>query len=115
MCSHYYAKKHQKDDYITWRPIALLNTTGKALESITAVKISHLTELYQLIPNTQMGSRRGKSTETALELPTEQIHTVWGQGNDKVASLLSIDMAGAFDTVSYERLIHNLHKRRIPE
>lgn len=62
-----------------------------------------------------MGGRPGRSTETALELLTEQIHTVWGVGNDKVASLLSIDVAGAFDTVSHQRLLHNLRKRRIPE
>lgn len=68
-----------------------------------AAKISFLTERNHLIPNTQMGGRRGKSTETALALLTEQIHTVWGQGNDKVASLLNIDVAGAFDTVSHRR------------
>lgn len=111
-------KKPQKDDYTTpkaWRPIALLNTTGKALESIMAVKISHLTEMYRPIPNTQMGGRQGKSTESALALLTEQIHTVWGQGKDKVASLISLDVTGAFDTVSHERFIHNLRKRRIRE
>lgn len=80
-----------------------------------AVKIRYITELYQLIPNTQMGGRRGRSTETALELLKEQVHAVWGQGQDKVASLLSINVAGAFDTGPHKRLIHNLRKRHIPE
>lgn len=62
-----------------------------------------------------MGARRGKSTETALELPTEQVYTAWRQGNDKVATLLSMDVAEAFDTVSHPRLIHNLRKRKNPE
>lgn len=79
-----------------------------------AAKISYLAEKHQLIPSTQMGGRPGKSTETALELLTEQVHTVWGQGNNKVASLLSFDVAGAFDTVSHSRLLHNLRKHRIP-
>lgn len=61
-----------------------------------------------------MGARSGRSIVTALELLTEQVHTVWGQGKDKVASLLSMDVAGAFDTVSYECLLHNLQKRKIP-
>ena len=61
-----------------------------------------------------MGARRGRSTDTALELLTEQMHTVWGQGTDKVATLLSMDVAEAFDTVSHERLIHDLRKRKIP-
>lgn len=33
------------------------------------------------------------------------------QNNDKIATLLSIDMADAFDIVSYQRLTHNLWKR----
>ena len=111
-------KKPQKEDYTTpkaWRPIALLNTMGKALNSIMAAKMSYLTEAHRLIPDTQMGGCPRKSTETALELLTEQIHTVWGQELDKVATLLSIDVAGAFDTVSHKRLLHNSKKRRIPE
>ena len=62
-----------------------------------------------------MGARSGRSTETALELLTEQVHTVWGQGVDKVATLLSMDVASAFPTVSHPRMIHNLRKRKIPE
>ena len=85
------------------------------LESIIARKISYLTEKHRLIPDTQMGARPGRATDTALELLTEQVHTVWNQGKDKVASLLSIDVSGAFDTVSHRRLIHNLRKRKIPE
>ena len=85
------------------------------LESIIARKISYLTEKLRLIPDTQMGARPGRATDTALELLTEQVHTVWNQGKDKVASLLSIDVSGAFDTVSHRRLIHNLRKRKIPE
>lgn len=84
----------------------------KILESIMACKMSHLTEQFQLIHNTQMGGRRGRSTEMALELLVEQVHTIWDQGNDKVASLLSIDVAGAFDMVSHPWLLHNLRKRK---
>lgn len=108
----------KETDYATpkgYRLIALLNTLGKVIESIMGKKISYLAETYQLLPEAQMGARRGKSTETALELLTEQIHTIWGQGQGKVATLLSMDVAGAFDTVSYQRLIHNLRRRKIPQ
>lgn len=37
-----------------------------------------------------------------------------GQGKNKVATLLSMDVAGAFDTVSRRRLLHNMRKRKIP-
>ena len=103
-------RKIDKDDYTApnaYFPIALLNTLGKVMESIMSKKITHLAETHRLLPDSRMGARRGRSTETALELLTEQIHTVWGQGNDKIATLLSMDVAGAYDTVSHRRLIHN--------
>ena len=111
-------KKPGKEDYTVpkaYKPIALLNTLGKTLESIVAKKIMYLAEQHRLLPDTHMGARRGKSTESALELLTEQIHTVWGQGTDKIATLLSIDVSGAFDTVSHPMLLHNLRKRKIPQ
>lgn len=50
----------------------------------------------------------------ALELLTEQIHTVWAKDEKLVASLLSLDISGAFDNVSHERLLHNLRLAGIP-
>jgi hypothetical protein len=60
-----------------------------------------------------MGNRRNRSTETALDLLVEQIHTVWKASN-RVASVLSLDIAGAFDTVNHLRLLDNLRKKRVP-
>ena len=78
-------------------------------------KLSYLAEHHDWLPASQMGARPGRSTETALELLTEQIHTVWSTGNDKVATLLSMDVARAFPTVNHARLIHNLRKKRVPD
>src|SRR3979411_218538 len=60
-----------------------------------------------------MGNRTNRSTETALELLVDQIHTIWKTGN-QVASILSLDIAGAFDTVNHLRLVDNLRKKRVP-
>ena len=84
-------KKPGKEDYTipkAYRPIALLNTLGKTLESIVAKKITYLAEKHRLLPDTHMGARRGKSTESALELLTEQIHTVWGCSGPLINDLL---------------------------
>lgn len=110
-------RKPRKPDYTdpkAYRPIALLDTIGKALESVIATRINDYAEEHNLLPKTQMGARRKRSTESALELLVEQIHTVWSGGNEHVASILSLDVAGAFDNVSHIRLLHNLRKRRIP-
>jgi len=111
-------KKPGKGDYRVpkaYRPIALLDTIGKVLESIIARRISDLAEALNLLPACQMGARRMRSTTTALELLVEQVHTVWGADRKHVATALCLDMAGAFDNVSHTRLLHNLKKRRIPE
>jgi hypothetical protein len=62
-----------------------------------------------------MDARPARSTETAMELLVEQVHAVWGCDREHVASILSLDVAGAFDNVTHRRLIHNLKIRRIPQ
>jgi len=93
-----------------WRPIALLNTIGKLIESLMAKRLSQAAEEHKLLPDTQMGARPGRSTETALELLTAQVKTVWGSGKF-VASLLSLDILGAFDTINSTRLLDILRKK----
>jgi hypothetical protein len=61
-----------------------------------------------------MGVRPGRSTTFALELVTEQVNTVWRTNPKIVASMLCLDISGAFDNVSHERLIHNLQVKAFP-
>ena len=44
----------------------------------------------------------------------ERVHAAWRQGYP-VASLLTLDVKGAFDNALHPRLLHNLRKRGIPE
>ncbi|EDN04466.1 predicted protein [Histoplasma mississippiense (nom. inval.)] len=108
-------KPNKKDlsEVKSYRPIALLNTLGKALESILATRISQAVEEHQLLPRTHLGGRKGMSTEHALHGLMELIYQSWD--NDQVASLLLLDVTGAFDHVSHPRLLHNLRKRRMDE
>jgi hypothetical protein len=72
-------RKPNKPDYSdpgAWRPIALKSTLGKVMESVMAQRLSSLAEQHKLLPDNQMGNRKNRSTETALELLAEQIHTV---------------------------------------
>ena len=111
-------RKPRKENYSlikAYRPIALLNTMGKLLESVLARRLSQLAETNNLLPRKQMGARPGRSAESALQLLTEQVHEVWNlPGPKQVATILSLDISGAFDHVSHERLAHNLRKRKIP-
>ena len=53
-----------------------------------------------------MGARKNRSTETALDLLLSQIRATWNAGG--VATLLSMDISGAYDHVVRERLTHIL-------
>jgi len=57
-----------------------------------------------------MGARLGKSTEIVLKLFTTQIKIVWGSGKF-IASLLLLDISGAFDIVNSIRLLDILRKK----
>lgn len=106
-------RKPGKSDYSipkSYRPIALLNTIGKALEGIMATRIGYLAETHHLLPNFHFGGRKGQGTDVALHAVTEAIRNAWKRG--KVASVL-LDISGAFDNTSHRRLLHNLRKRRI--
>ena len=109
-------RKLAKPDYRepkVWCPIALLNTLGKALETIVAQWLRYIAKKHKLLPATQHGCHRQRDTTTALELLTEQVHTTWGQGRDKVATLLSLDMAAVFPNMSHNQLLHNLHHNSV--
>ncbi|KAJ5244945.1 hypothetical protein N7489_005041 [Penicillium chrysogenum] len=89
-------RKPGKPDYTipkAYRPITLLSTLGKALESVLATRLSYLVEAHTLLPDTHIG----------------------GEQDAHVATLLTLDVTGAFDHVAHERLAHCLRKRRIPE
>jgi Reverse transcriptase (RNA-dependent DNA polymerase) len=96
-----------------WRPIALLNTMGKIIETLIAQWLSKAAEECHLLLDTQMGARVRRSAETALELLTRQIHTIWSSKR-RVATLLSLDILGAFDTVNPTRLLDTLRKKGFP-
>jgi Reverse transcriptase (RNA-dependent DNA polymerase)/Endonuclease-reverse transcriptase len=109
-------RKPRKKDYSlakAWRPIALLNTIGKIMEAVTARYLQDLAEKYDLLPEMQMGARKKRSTETALDLLLAQIRAVWDAGG--VATVLSMDMSGAFDHVVRNRLVHILRQKGIPD
>lgn len=107
-------RKPGKDDYSqpkAYRPIALLNTLGKAFEAVMANRLAYLADMYQLLPSRHTGGRKLTSTEHAMHFLLQRIYQAWSEGN--VASLLLLDVSGAYDNVSRDRLLHNLRKRRI--
>ena len=93
-------------------PIALLNTMWKVVTVIVASHITYVTEKHQLLPANHFGGRPGRTTTDAMHLLVSKIKAAWRAG--KVASVLFLDIEGAFPNANPERLVHNLRKRGIP-
>jgi hypothetical protein len=108
-------RKPGKDDYSqpkSYRPIALMNTMGKILDTVLARRIQYYAERYHMLPQTHTGGRKQSSCEHAIHLLLEKVHSAWRKR--KAASLLMLDVSGAFDNVSHKRLLHNMRKRGLP-
>lgn len=92
-----------------------MSTLGKVLETVVFKRLNAFAEQHGLLPQEQIGARRGRSTKTSLETIVEAVHTVWKCNKNNVASLLSLDIAGTFDNVSHQRLFHNLKVKQVPK
>lgn len=96
-----------------YRPIALLSTLGKVIEAMAARRITAAAEAYGLPPDEQMGNREHRSTELAIRLVVAQVQEAWRQ--KATASLLQLDISGAFDTVNHTRLLATLREFGFPK
>lgn len=108
-------RKPGKPDYSVpkaFRPIALLNTMGKLLSAVVVERLTYTLEKYHLLPNTHFGGRPGRSTTDSLHLLEETVKNAWR--SHKVASVLFLDIEGAFPNAVTKCLIHNMRMRRIP-
>ena len=95
-----------------WCSIALLNTTGKLMEAITAARLSKVAEEAKLLPEIQIEFRKNRSIESALFLLTSQVEKVWKKSI--VVSPLSLDISGVYNRVLPEILQNILERKEIP-
>ena len=86
---------------------------AKVLTALVADNISQLVEQHQLLPKTHFGGRPGRTTTDAIHYLVHKVKRAWA--NDQVASVLFLDIEGAFPNAVTDLLIHNLKSRRIPE
>jgi hypothetical protein len=94
------------------RPIALISTMAKVLTAIVAEDLSKAVKRHQLISNTHFGGRPGRSTVDAVHYLVDKVCTAWR--DNKVVSVLFLDVEGAFPNAVTTRLTHNLKRRRVP-
>ena len=94
-------------------PIVLMNTVGKLLSAVVAEDMSFMHEKHQLLPDTHFRGRLGKNTSNAMHYLVNKVKGTWRW--HKVATVLFLDIEGAFPNAVTERLLHNMCMRRLLE
>ena len=95
-----------------WRPIALLSCLSKGLERLIARRLSRLAIQHKVLASQHFGAlpKRG-----AVDLVTALVHDIekaWATG--QTASLLIMDIQGAFNMVQADRLWSKLIQQGWP-
>ena len=108
-------KKAERKSYTkpkSWRPIALLSSLGKMLEAIIVKRLCELVVNHNLLPAAQLGGA-GKCTTRALRRLMDTVHSA--HCRKLFATLLSLDITGAYGRVPRARLLEVLSEKGIPD
>lgn len=107
-------KKPDKDPShpLNYRPISLLSILSKILETTILKRVNqHLTQNNIIIPE-QFGFKPKHNTTLQLARVTD--HILINRNNNKITSLLTLDIEKAFDTVWHNGLLLKLLKIKTP-
>ncbi|PNP55723.1 hypothetical protein FNYG_15459 [Fusarium nygamai] len=95
-----------------WRPISLLSCLGKGLERLIARRLAWAAVYFGVLHPQQAGALPKRS---ATDLVTALIHDIEEAfARNKVVTLVTIDILGAFDTVMRNRLVLRLREQGWP-
>ncbi|OBS17648.1 hypothetical protein FPOA_09383 [Fusarium poae] len=105
-----------------WRPVSLLSVPGKVFEKVLSIRLTTFATDNELIPRTQYGAP-GRSTVQALHETVGIIHDAWSRkttrnaakGVKNAATLLGLDISGAYNCVDRRILLERLGEVGVPE
>jgi len=109
-------RKPGKSDYSApgaYRPIVLSNGFARALNMCKTEDAAKMAEKEGLLPSNHFGGRPGMDTTDSIHMVVKTIKDAWRK--KLVASVLFLDVKGAFPSVAMDTLIHELRMRGVPK
>ena len=105
--------KRNLSDVSAWRPISLLSCLSKGLERIIAKRMAYLAIKHKVVHHNQAGALPQRS---ATDIVASLVHdTEIAFKHQKVATMVTMDVEGAFDAILRNRLLLQLRKQGWPD
>ncbi|KJZ68753.1 hypothetical protein HIM_11851 [Hirsutella minnesotensis 3608] len=96
-----------------WRPISLLSCLGKGLERLIARRLAWASIHYAVLHPQQAGALPKRSAVDLVAALIHDIEEAFARG--RVATLVTADIQGAFDTAMCNRLVLRLREQGWPD
>lgn len=95
-----------------YRPLSLLEVTGKLLEKIVNIRVVDIMEENDIFNERHHGFRKCRSTQTAIAITTELLAIAKAQNNQ--VNLILRDVSKAFDKVWHHGLMYKILQTTLP-
>jgi hypothetical protein len=108
-------KKPGKPDYTAagaWRPIVLSNGLARLLNGCKTEDLVLMCEKTGILPMNYFEGRPGRATTDSVHLLVKTVKDAWRKG--EVASLLCLDVKGAFPSAAVDVLLHEMRVCGVP-
>ncbi|XP_046869032.1 uncharacterized protein LOC124461559 [Drosophila willistoni] len=108
------------EDPSAYRPICLLDSTGKMFEKLIALRVEAAIQRSGDLSPMQFGFRKAKSTIDALtavvDVASKAIEGLrWKGGSKKYCLVTTLDVKNAFNSANWSRILHALSSFQVPE
>ncbi|CCU81551.1 endonuclease/reverse transcriptase [Blumeria hordei DH14] len=97
----------------SYLPIALLSALGKGLERLIARRIAWIATRNTILTTQQFGALPGRSAVDLTTCLTHDVERALSEG--RTASMLTLDVKGAFDAALPGRLVRRMREQGWPE
>ena len=101
-------KKGDPANVSNHRPISLLPFMSKIFERCIFTRLVNYAIMCNLLTPSQFGFTKGKSTQDAIIMLTEQIYDTWNRRDGSFCVNIFIDFQKCFDTINHDILVRKL-------